>query len=593
MDGPHILYVGTDPDAVGKLSSTGLAESVLSVAQDEEAAQAVLRRGPVDRIVCEHPLPEAVSPAFLARAREAAPGATVVLRTHGEPSLPPDLYDETRLAGSGTVGPTNGTDGAGGPGLPTELPIQAAEALAEFPEYVAHVRSDGTLLWVNAAVTEGLGVPRETLVGTPLEELIEPAVAAEIQRAGREAIERGTILKYRGAVDDRNYRAIYAPVDGDCFEVAVRDTTAQRHAQQAFHEEQAFLEAVIDGLADVFFVTDLTEGLVRWNDRLVDVTNRDKGVLAGADPATLFLADAAAVRDWLDTVVAEGTETVELEVEADDGATYEFTGSLVDCRREDAQYVCAIGRDVSDRLATERELARSNEELERFAYVVSHDMKEPLRMVSSYLQLLDRRYEDDLDEDAREFVDYAVDGAERMRQMIDDLLTYSRAGRGDTDLEHVDCGDVLGTVRRNLRVALDENDADLVADDLPTVVGVRNQLVQLFQNLVDNAIKHAEDSPTIKVTAKREDRGWAFEVADDGPGIPPDEREEVFELFSGSDDDSTGIGLAVCRKIVERHGGAIDVESTDGKGTTVRFTLPATHAEAGMAGENAPTENEH
>lgn len=249
-----------------------------------------------------------------------------------------------------------------------------------------------------------------------------------------------------------------------------------------------------------------------------------------------------------------------------------------------------IVRDVTEQKRRERELARSNEDLERFAYVVSHDMREPLRMVSSYLQLLERRYADELDEDAEEFIEYAVDGAERMRRMIEDLLEYSRAGREEVDRRPVDCNDVLEAVRSNLRVALDESDADLVVGELPAVNADRGQLVQLFQNLVDNAVRHSEGSPAIEITASthRGDgpppieapdatdlSGWVVSVSDDGPGIPPDKTDEVFDLFAGSDrSDSTGIGLAICRRIVERHGGEMWVESTPGEGTTFSFTVP-------------------
>lgn len=234
-----------------------------------------------------------------------------------------------------------------------------------------------------------------------------------------------------------------------------------------------------------------------------------------------------------------------------------------------------IIRDLTRQKRRERELERSNEELEQFAYVVSHDMKEPLRMVSSYLQLLERRYEGELDDEGREFIEYAVDGAQRMRQMIDGLLEYSRLERANPSFEPVDCGDVAETVRGDLRVALSDSDATLEVADLPAVVGDRSQLEQLFRNLVKNGIKHGGDTPTIRITGSSKGDKCQFEVADDGPGIPDDEQEEIFELATGFADDSTGLGLAICRKIVRHHGGEISVDSHDGEGATFRFTLPA------------------
>lgn len=234
-----------------------------------------------------------------------------------------------------------------------------------------------------------------------------------------------------------------------------------------------------------------------------------------------------------------------------------------------------IVRDLTEQKRREQELERSNEELEQFAYVVSHDMKEPLRMVSSYLQLLERRYGDELNDEAREFIEYAADGAKRMRRMIDSLLAYSRVERDDLNFERVDCDDLLETVRSDLRVTIEEADAELVVEDLPTVAGDRSQLEQLFRNLVKNAIEHGEEGdPRIEVEASQHPEGWEFAVEDDGPGIPAEEQGEIFELASGLADDSTGLGLAICRKIVTRHGGSIEVESPPEEGATFRFTLP-------------------
>ncbi|AQL44642.1 hypothetical protein BV210_17915 (plasmid) [Halorientalis sp. IM1011] len=235
----------------------------------------------------------------------------------------------------------------------------------------------------------------------------------------------------------------------------------------------------------------------------------------------------------------------------------------------------------------EAELTRSNAELERFAYVASHDLKEPLRMISNYLGLLERRYGDQLDEDAQDFIDYATDGAERMRELINGLLKYSRTHRHTDDFEPVDTEAVVETVCSNLTVALDEADAEVRTESLPTVTGDRSHLVQLFQNLVSNAITHGgETEPTVRIEAERDGDRYRFAVADDGQGMSPEEIDQVFEIFySGEDSDSTGIGLAVCQKIVENHGGRIWAESEPGEGTTVYFTLPPESVEEPDAGQ--------
>ncbi|MCD4845001.1 MAG: PocR ligand-binding domain-containing protein [Methanosarcinales archaeon] len=228
---------------------------------------------------------------------------------------------------------------------------------------------------------------------------------------------------------------------------------------------------------------------------------------------------------------------------------------------------------------TVADLKRSNSELEQFAYVASHDLQEPLRMISSYVQLLQRRYKDRLDTDADDFIGYAVDGANRMQMLINDLLIFSRVGTRGKPFEPTDCEAVLGKVLTNLEVSIKESSAEITHDALPTVMADGSQLILLLQNLIRNAIKfHSEKLPRIHVSAKRSESEYIFSVADNGIGIEAEFYDRIFVIFQrlhGRDEYSgTGIGLAVCRKIVERHGGRIWVESESGKGTTFFFTMP-------------------
>jgi light-regulated signal transduction histidine kinase (bacteriophytochrome) len=229
------------------------------------------------------------------------------------------------------------------------------------------------------------------------------------------------------------------------------------------------------------------------------------------------------------------------------------------------------------------ELARSNEDLQQFAYVASHDLQEPLRMVTSYVQLLAKRYGGKLDVDANEFIDFAVDGAIRMRKLINDLLTYSRVGMQGKELSATDSEEVLAESVNDLKVTIEENGALVTHDPLPTVMADRPQLGQLFQNLIGNAIKFRRDEPPrIHISASRNGNGWTFSVKDNGIGIAPEYSERIFIIFqrlhSRQEYAGTGIGLAICKKIVERHGGHIWVESEVGKGATFCFSLPAVRA---------------
>jgi PAS domain S-box-containing protein len=238
---------------------------------------------------------------------------------------------------------------------------------------------------------------------------------------------------------------------------------------------------------------------------------------------------------------------------------------------------------VDERLrAVAVDLARSNAELEQFAYVASHDLQEPLRMVASYTQLLARRYEGKLDQDADEFIGFAVDGARRMQELINDLLTYSRVGTRDLQLEAVDTSRVLERVVGDLAAAIADTNASVTYDSLPVVQGDETQIRQLFQNLVANGIKfHRRDTaPRVHVSASQEDGAWTFKVVDNGVGIEPQYQARIFALFqrlhSRADYPGTGIGLAICKKIVERHGGQIQVDSEPGRGTTFVVKLPTT-----------------
>jgi signal transduction histidine kinase len=226
------------------------------------------------------------------------------------------------------------------------------------------------------------------------------------------------------------------------------------------------------------------------------------------------------------------------------------------------------------------ELERSNAELEQFAYVASHDLQEPLRKVASFCQLLEQRYKGQLDERADQYIDFAVDGAKRMQQLINDLLAFSRVGRDVEDFEPVDLGDAFARAMTNLDAAIEESGATVEIDALPTVDGEASLLTLVCQNLVGNAIKFRSDAPPrVRVSAERQDGQWLITCSDNGIGIEPEYADRVFVIFqrlhAKDEYAGTGIGLAMCRKIVEYHGGRIWLDSEAQPGTTFRFTLPA------------------
>jgi PAS domain S-box-containing protein len=277
---------------------------------------------------------------------------------------------------------------------------------------------------------------------------------------------------------------------------------------------------------------------------------------------------------------------MDLEIATRLGSRVPISLSLVVVRDQQGRItgMQAVARDISERKRAEealarqaRELARSNAELQQFAYVASHDLQEPLRMMASFARLLDKRYKGRLDAD--ECIDYIVDGAKRMQRLIDDLLTYSRAGRQGRPFAPTAVA-VVATACANLRAAIEESGARIVVEPLPVVMADEGQLVQLFQNLIGNAIKFRGDRPVeIHIGAAPQGDAWRFWLRHNGIGIEPRHAERIFLIFQrlhGRDRyPGTGIGLAIAKKIVERHGGRIWVESHPGAGSTFSFTLSA------------------
>ena len=225
------------------------------------------------------------------------------------------------------------------------------------------------------------------------------------------------------------------------------------------------------------------------------------------------------------------------------------------------------------------DLARSNKELEQFAYVASHDLKEPLRMVSSYLSLLEKRYSGLLDDEAKEYIGFAIEGAQRMNDLVDGLLTYSRIDRSTNPFEPVDMEEVFDIVTTNLGVSIRDTKANLDHEALPLVMGDRRQMIQLFQNLISNSLKFQDgNAPEICVSAVAVGNDWKIAVRDNGIGIAPEQSERVFQMFrrlhTREEYPGNGMGLAISKKIVERHGGKIWFESEPGMGATFFFTIP-------------------
>ncbi|WEL22652.1 PAS domain-containing sensor histidine kinase [Halorhabdus sp. BNX81] len=311
-----------------------------------------------------------------------------------------------------------------------------------------------------------------------------------------------------------------------------------------------------------------------------------------ADPTSFLDAvhpdDRERVADGMEQLSAGESTDLEFRVDpAEDYGTWVWVqGKPVVDEAGEVTALAGYTRDITRRKEYQRELEhhrealeKSNESLREFAYIASHDLQEPLRMVSSYVDLLEREYGDQFDDEAEEYMEFAVNGAKRMKRMINSLLEYSRVHTQAEEFDEVDAAEVFESARQDLELLIADHSAEITVGDLPTVSADRDQLGQVFQNLVKNAVEHAEKdgTPRIDVTATDRPDAYEFAVSDNGPGIPADEQDDVFEIFrqgANAEAGNTGIGLAITRRIVQRHGGEIWIESEQGEGAAFKFTIP-------------------
>ena len=490
------------------------------------------------------------------------------------------------------------------------------------------------IVYCNSAFCEMNGYSRQALIGQSIdivhalpEDPDELQAHFDERAAYLERLRRGGTLRTEVEHLDKSGKTVFIAVSSRLVEVngmqlvmgVDRDITAFKQMEEALRESEEKYRSLFDDVPLGLFESTPTGEHLNVNLGYVEMLGYpDRETLLATQAQDLYV-DVMERKRWQDEIdeldmlpstvnrlrcydgrviwVRASTRVIRDE----DGQIVSYRGSLEDIteQKQAEEQIRAHTADLkaaNERLEAQvklrkrwekllefqaTELARSNRELQQFAYAASHDLQEPLRMVTSYLQLLERRYKGQLDTDADEFIAFAVDGASRMKRLIEDLLSFSRVGTRGKDFEPTDGEAVLEQTLRNLEMAISESEAAVTHDPLPTVMADGGQLVQLLQNLIGNAIKFRSDEPpTVHVGAERQDGKWVFSVRDNGIGIDPRYSERIFEIFqrlhTRDKYPGTGIGLAVCKKIVERHGGRIWAESQPGEGATFYFTLPAT-----------------
>jgi PAS domain S-box-containing protein len=481
-------------------------------------------------------------------------------------------------------------------GLMSLTPTVAAETiLSTISDSIILLDASAQIVFTNRATTTLLESKDDDLHGASFSSVVKDKKAAGDLL--QETLTVGSSMDHELSYLSKNGKAIPVLVstsvvhDSDNnivgYVISAKDITRRKQSAELILQEKNFSNAVIDSLPGLFYIINRDGKFLRWSQNDLKVTG-----YTDEDAPNLNVLDIIAPEDremisakMLEVFNGEA-DTAEINVLTKTGEKipYHITGKRASIG--DETYLLGMGIDITDRKKAEAalqitmdELRYSNEELQQFAYIASHDLQEPLRMVSSYVQLLEKRYKDSLDADAHDFINFAVAGVKRMQSLINDLLQYSRVGTRGKPFENTQCQDVYDAAVTNLKIAIKESGASVSRGNLPPVFGDSGQLIQVLQNLIGNAIKyHNEKSPEIFVGAEKKNGNWVFSVIDNGIGIDPKFFDRIFLIFQrlhGNEYPGTGVGLSIARKIVQRHGGQIWVESKPGKGSTFYFTIPS------------------
>ncbi|HEY4764655.1 MAG TPA: PAS domain S-box protein [Candidatus Sulfotelmatobacter sp.] len=473
------------------------------------------------------------------------------------------------------------------------------------PDAMVVVNQAGEIVLVNVQAENQFGYSRHQLVGQQVKDIIPEGFAerliADGARSAAEALAQqiGTgieLIARRKDGSEFPIEIMLSPLksaEGILVTAAIRDISVRKEAETHLAQMEGRYRGLLEAAPDAMVVVNQAGEIVLVNVQAEKQFGYSRNELVGQKVknvipegfAERLIADGA--RSAAEALAQQIGTGIELVARRKDGSEFPIEIMLSPLESAEGILVTAAIRDISVRRESEQhlvktvgELKHSNDELQQFAYVSSHDLQEPLRMVASYTQLLAKRYKGRLDSDADEFIAFAVDGCNRMQGLIRDLLAYSRAGTNGKAFCEVSAEDALQGALTNLRIAIEQSGAVVSHDSLPAIMTDETQLTQVFQNLVGNAIKYrSAEGPRVHVSAaKKGDNEWIFSVRDNGLGIEPQYFERIFIIFQrlhGRDEfEGTGIGLAICKKVLERLGGRIWVESQPEKGSTFYFALP-------------------
>jgi len=471
------------------------------------------------------------------------------------------------------------------------------------PDLVWVKDNDGVYTTCNPEFGRFFGDNEKNIIGKTDHDFVDRELADFFRQKDRNAMEAGSACKNEEWITYRSdghrvlLETIKTPIHSSSGDIVGilgigRDITERKKAEETVRASEEKLRGLFELSPLGIALTDMKGRYVEFNEALRRICGYSDEELRTLDYWALtpkkYEMDEARQLASLERTGRYGP--YEKEYRRKDGSLIPLRLNGILLKGENGvSYIWSIIEDISERRHNEEivrqqsaDLHRSNAELEQFAYVASHDLREPLRMISSYIAILEKRYGDLFDADAKDFIYFAKDGAKRMDQMVLDLLDFSRVGRMSDPFAALSLKEVIDTAIGDLKLTIEETSAEVVSsNNLPTVTGSRGELIRLVQNLIGNALKyrHPNRSPWVSITVASENAELVLSVSDNGIGIDPEYFERIFNIFqrlhTREKYDGTGIGLAVCKKIVEHHGGRIWVESKPGQGSTFSFTLPA------------------
>ncbi|HVW63828.1 MAG TPA: PAS domain S-box protein [Nitrosospira sp.] len=479
------------------------------------------------------------------------------------------------------------------------------------PDVILAKDREGRYLALNEATARILGLPVAEVIGRTDGEISKPELAGPIMEVDREVMHTGKTISIDEQYPDPGgklhfFQSIKAPLRDEIgtpmgIVVVSRDVTKQKRAEEALRRSEEEFRTLADNISQLAWMTDESGSVFWYNQRWYDYTGATFETMRGCGWRTVHHPKHVervvahikhcfeTGRTWEDTFPLRGK----------DGTYRWFLSHALPIRDEENRIIRWFGTntDITQHLKTEQELRRANDDLEQFAYSVSHDLQEPLRSVSIYSELLIRRCAERLDGEAQDFLRYLAEGAARMEALVGDLLEYTRVVKLDASDEKTDSNRALAAVLSNLGETIAELDARIISRELPVVRASGIHLQQIFQNLIGNALRYRSGKPpVVHVEARQHDDEYAlFSVKDNGIGFEPQYKEQIFGLFkrlhTSTEYPGTGLGLAICRRIVERYRGRIWAESTPGEGSAFYFTLPrrlprmrSHHARGGQQG---------